>query len=213
MYNLGIFVPVYYSEEEVAKILMRLTEMAYNGMRPSVFICVNGIRQSFRDTFIEDYVSKYSANSDNPVDPIFERVEVIYDDLTFDPTDMINNAISNDPDMRYVAIIEPKSGIEDRECFSKFITIFNEYDFRRKLGGICTDTGMHHMGGDHIRWQVERNIVVRSLDGDGFSNGVLMTERNTWKKVNGFSGKEYTNEFSKKCFRHGFLLTYAEGIK
>jgi len=213
MYNLGIFIPVYYSEEDVASILMRLTEMQYDGIIPRLFICVNGMRGSFQNTFIKDYTSKYSANSDNPVDPIFDRIEVIDDDLTFDPTGMFNDIISDDIDMRYIVVVEPKIGITDRECFSKFINIFNEYDFRRKLGGICTDSGDHHMCGDHIRWQVDRDIIVRSIDGDGFSNGVLMTERNTWKSVKGFNGKDYTNEFAKKCFRHGFLVTYAEGIK
>lgn len=210
MYKLGIFVPVYYSEEAVAKTLMRLTSMTYSKMKPSLFICVTGMRESFR-SFIEDYIAEYS--NDSQLLPIFDRIELVVDDQTFDPTGMINSVIQNHPELQYVSIVEPTVGIEDTECFSKFVTIFNDYDFRRKLGGLCTDNEKHKILGDHIRWQVERNTVVRSLNGDGFGDGVLFTERTTWNKVKGFSGREYTNEFSKKCYRHGLIVTYAEGIK
>jgi len=210
MCNLGIFVPVYYSEESVAKTLMRLTSMSYTGIKPRLFICVTGMRESFK-SFVEAYINAYS--SDSVTIPIFDRVELIVDDLTFDPTRMINDVIHDNPDLQFISVVEPDIGIEDTECFLKFVTIYHDYDFKRKLGGVCTENAKHKILGDHIRWQVEHNTVVRSLDGDGFGNGVLFTERSTWKTVNGFIGRDYTNEFSKKCFRHGLLVTYAEGIK
>ena len=213
MYRLGIFIPVYYSEEDVAKCLMRLTELNYTGLKPSLFVCINGIRKSFESSFITDYIDTYSYSSNDPSAPIFEEVVTVTYDMTFDPSYLINGLIADHNELDCISVIEPKVNVHDLNIFQKYSELYELYDYRRNLGGLCTDNGTHNIVGDIIRWSVENDTIIRSLDGDGFGNGVLFTERSTWYKVDGFKGREYTNRFPKHFFRKGYLVAYTEGIR
>lgn len=215
MYKVGIIVPVYYSDEDVASCLMKLTQCNYHNIKPTLYIPITGARESFIKDFMATYMSSYSMESDTQTDAIFSSIELEFDDTTFDPIDMINGYIAENIDLDYVAIIEPKVGFENLNWLQEFVSIFNLYDYRRRLGALCTDNKTHNIYGENlIRWPVDgEHTIVRTLDGDGFGDGVLFTELHVWKLVKGFKGKKYTDNFAHSCFKNGYLMTYVEGVR
>lgn len=214
MSKLSIFIPVYYSEEEVARCLMRLTELNLTGINITLHICINGIRSLFEDTFLKDYVSRYNKSSvqtaNNTSQSSVGNIIVCTDDLTFSPLGLINDTIQEDDSIEYISILEPSYCLESEDIFIKLISLFTD---NSEISGISTDSNSHNVRGDLIRKNVNDMSIVNSIRGEGFSNGFLLTNRDSWSKNGGFRTRDYIDDFSKKSIRSGSLFGYVEGIR
>lgn len=214
MFNVVILVPVYYNEEAVAECLMQLTRCNYENIKPTLFIPVTGIRESFIDSFLSSYVEKYSKASDSSIYAMFEDIIPVFDDSSFDPSIMMNDIVSDHDEFEYISIVEPQVQFESFNWLLDLISIDTNYDHIRGLGAICTNNKTHTMKtSDKIKWTVGDQDVIRSLDGGGFGNGIMLTTRVVWETVGGFTNKEYTNTFAISCFRNGHLVVYAEDVR
>lgn len=214
MYKVAIIIPIYYNEEEVAACMMKLTQCNYDGIIPTLYLPVTGIRSSFRDSFITNYISLYNGNSGNNSDSaIFNDIIPILDESIFDPTFMMNDIISNG-DFEYIAIIEPSISFESLNWLHDLISIYVNYDYKRGLGAICTNNRSHTLKKtDNIKWYVDDWSIIRSLNGDGFGNGVMLTHIDKWNIVGGFNNKNYTNTYAISCYRNGCIVVYAEDVR
>lgn len=214
MYKVAIFVPVYYNEEAVATCLMKLTQCNFYEIEPTLILPITGIRESFIYSFLNKYVSTYNKISDDQIDAMFDRIITIYDNAIFDPTIMMNNFIDEHDEFDYIAVVEPEPLFEDIDWLPKLINLFNEYDYNRKLGAICTNNKSHSVSSvDRIQWFINNHSIIRTINGEGFGNGIMLTEKDIWSLVNGFNGINYTNTYSKSCFRHGHIVVYSEEIR
>jgi hypothetical protein len=214
MYKIAILVPVYYHDEEVATCLMQLMRSNYNNIQPTLYIPITGIRESFNKSFLANYIASYSKRSEVAIDPVFDDIIPIYDNSTFDPTIMMNDIVESNDTFDYVAIVEPLISFESLNWLSDLLNIHIEYDYKRKLGAICTNNKSHKLKtSDNIRWFVDDWIIIRSLNGDGFGNGVMLTRPVEWKLVGGLKSKDYTNTYAISCFRKNHLVVYAEGVR
>ncbi len=214
MCNVSIVIPVYYNEESVATLLMKLTQLNYTNINPHLCIAITGCRDSFGDSFLNDYIKRYDKKSD-AIAPLFDSVTVLTDTSIFNPSPLLNSLISNSLNpIDYIFIIEPSVGINDNDILQKFIHIDSEYDYKSQLGAICSDNKQHKISIDNlIRWRVDDMSIVRSMDGNGFGNGCIFIPFTTWKKFGGFSSKDYTLEFSTRCYRNNHIVVYSEGIR
>lgn len=214
MFNVSIIIPVYYNEEDVAKLLMKLTQLNYNNIHPHLYIAITGCRDSFSDTFLDDYIKRYNKQSESIV-PLFESISVLTETTLFNPSPLINSLISeSDSSTDYICIIEPSTGVSDNDILQKFIQIDRDYDYKSLLGAVCSDAKQHKISNDNlIRWHVDEISIVRTMDGNGFNNGCLFIPFAVWKKFGGFSSREYTHEFTIRCHRNNHIAVYAEGIR
>lgn len=214
MFNVSIIVPVYYDEESVASLLMKLTQLNYSNIHPHLCIAITGCRDSFIDTFLTDYIKRYDKKSE-PSSPLFDSITVLTDTSLFNPSPIMNALIAeSEHSIDYICVIEPSTGISNNDILQKFIHIDVEYDYKNLLGAICSDAKQHKISTDNlIHWCVDGISIIRTMDGNGFNNGCVFIPFVIWKKFGGFVSRDYTTEFTTRCHRNNHIVVYTEGIR
>jgi len=121
---------------------------------------------------------------------------------------MMNDFIDSN-EFDFIVTVEPLISFESLDWIKSLIQIYNEFNFN--LSGVCTNNKSHNLKyTDRVEWNTG---LFRTMNGDGFGNGVMLTTPKDIKLVGGFKTKNYTNSFSTYCFRKGNVVVYAEEIR
>jgi len=218
MFRVGIFVPVYFREEQVIRCLQSLASSNYKFRDLEVFLCIgiNGCRKSFMKDFLIDYIKKYDGK-------VFSFIRLFDEGENIGKPMMVNkmsDSVARQLEYTYMVSIDSDMEVEDKDWLKKFLIVFGNYKGAKPLGALCSNQSGHnvHMVDSYhvMKMKVGDYTIKTSTSNDGVAGGVLMTPANVWFTIGGYQAFNLygsdDGHYSRDCFRNGYIMGYVEEI-
>ena len=217
MYNVGIFIPIYFREELVKKCLLSLAKSKFTyGNSLKVFLCIgiNGASKEFKEGFLKEYVDKYKGT-------LFTYIKVFDVGVNLGKPKMINHMTEICSDFTHMVSMDSDMELVDPDWLYKFLKVFHDYKGEQRIGALCsnqTGYGVHTATKyKFMKYKTGDFTLIATLKNVGIAGGVLITPNNIWKKIGGYQAYSvYGSDdgcYAADCFNRHWIMAYVEEIK
>ena len=216
MNKIGIFIPVYFREDQVKKSLLSLLKTNTHELNVTIHIGINGATKTTLD-FLKEYKNTFFPTS------TFNGLFFYNYNKNIGKAKIINSMV-NKQNIDYVVSYDSDIEVVDINWLHKFLYILKEYNTNNngELAALCgnfigNNVHIADIVGRKSRKINKKYTIVTTNNNKGVAGGVLITYKKIWDYIGGYKADKIfgsdDGDFMISCNKIGKIVAYVEEIK